>query len=297
MLLQHIWTNYSQFFPQLQDYQDLIEKVKLTPRIWNSDVKINDILKYLSWVLDLSINLIGLKYTKNPHSDTFKCTHTRPCFLPYYKYQNPYIRFCKAFRKKFQINILEFKTQPYIIDSASCNPILINQLPNFNFHYKSEPVTLHDIESILKQKPTETKSFSITLYSTSTYVKSCHTKVISENIVGHLPSDSKDTLHLFLMPHLHGSTFDVHVLEELTSKNIGFNQKNVYCNTHITEGKYEFKNPSQTNKEILNQDHCICEHPDTERYHTPNNKAFNPLGKTLKKSTYTYLYIKNPSCY
>jgi hypothetical protein len=134
MLLQHIWINYSQFFPQLQDYQDLIEIVKLTPRIWNSDVKTNDILKYLSLVLDLSINLIGFKYTRNPHSDTFKCTtHTRPCFLPYYKYQNPYIRFCKASRKGFQINILEFKTQPYIIDSESCNPILINQLPNFNF--------------------------------------------------------------------------------------------------------------------------------------------------------------------
>jgi hypothetical protein len=48
----------------------------------------------------------------------------------------------------------------------------------------------------------------------------------------------------------------------------------------MTEGEYEFKDPSETNKEILNQDHCICEHPDTERYHTPNNKTFGPLGET-----------------
>ena len=100
-------------------------------------------------------------------------------------------------------------------------------------------------------------------------MKSCHTKIISENIVGHLPSESEDTLHLFLMPHLHGYTFDVYVLEELTSKNIGFNQKNVYCNTHITEGKYEFKNPSQTNKEILNHFYYITIHKIVFQNHTP----------------------------
>jgi len=278
MLLQHIWVNYRQFHPQLQEYQELIEKVKLTPRVWNPAVKLNDFLKYLSWILGLSINLIGFKQTKNQHSVTFQCAHSQKCFLPYYKFQNPYIRFCKGSHQEFfQINILEYKSTYYSISSASCVPVLINQLSNFNFYYKSEPVTLHDINAILKQKPIE-KSFSIALYSTSSYVRSCHTKIISQNIIGHLQNSSEDILHLFLTPHLHGPTFDVFVLD-FSSNNITFNQKNVYCNTHITEGQYNFKSQTGPNKEIFNQEYCICEHPDTERYHAPNNKSFRNLGE------------------
>jgi len=277
MILQHIWISCRSFHPHLQEYQELIEKVKLTPRSWNPAVKLNQLLKYLTWLLGLSINLIAFKCTKNPHSDTFQCTHTKQCFLPYYKFQNPCIRFCHNSNKEFfQINILEVKSKYYSIPSTSCHPILINQLTNFNFHYRSEPVTLHDINAVLKQKPIE-KSFSIAIYSTTSYVKSCHTKVIRKNIIGHLQNNSDYILHLFLTPHLHGPSFDVHVLD-FSSDNILFNQKNVYSNTHMTEGKYDFKGNSRPNKELLNQEFCVCEHPDTERYHAPNNKTFKPLG-------------------
>jgi hypothetical protein len=277
MLLQHIWTNYKQFQPQLLEYQELIEKVKLTPRVWNSTVKLNDFLKYSSNILGLSINLIGFKETKNRHNDTFQCEHKKTCYLPYYKFQNPYIRFCST-KDVFQINILEFQSTYYSISSASCIPVLINQLSNFNFHYKSEPVTLHEINAILKKTSIENKSFSIALYSTSSFVKSSHTKVINNATIGYLQNESQDILHLFLTPHLHDPGFDVFVLD-LPSNNFTFNQKNVYCSPHKTEGKYHFKKHSQPNKEIFNQEYCICEHPDTERYHAPNNKTFKPLGK------------------
>lgn len=279
MLLQHIWFNRQQFCPQLQEYQELIEKVKLTPRIWNPGVEMHVFLKYLSWILNLSINLIGFKRTQTWQSDIFQCTHKRLCFLPYYKFQNPYIRFCQKTQKDFfQMNILEFQSQYYSISSSSCNPFLINQISNFNFCYKSEPVTLHDINSILKQKTID-KPFSIALYSTSSFVKSCHSKIITKHIIGHLQNNSENILHLFLTPHLHGPTFDVYVLE-LSTNNIAFNHKNIFSNTHITEGKYNFKLHSHPNKEILNQNYCICEHPDTERYHAPSNNSFKPLGKT-----------------
>jgi hypothetical protein len=283
----------------------------LSPRIWNPAVKLPDMLKYLTWTLGLSINLIGLKYNSTRYNDTFKCAHKRPCLLPYYKFQNTFARFNKESHKKFfQINILELSENNknnknnknsnnnnnsnnndnnnnnkkyYVISSTSCSPILINQQPNFDFHYESEPVTLHDINAILKQKPIEPKSFSITLYSTSSFVRSCHTKIITRSVVGHLPSNSDDkhnNLHLFLTPHLHDSTFDVQLLD-LTSKNIEFNPKNVYCNTHITEGKYDLKNTqSGPNKTMLNQEHCICEHPDTKKYHAPTKKTFKPLGES-----------------
>jgi hypothetical protein len=266
-----------QFQPQMKSYQDLVEKIKLTPRIWNPAIDLTTFLKHISWILGLTINLIGFKRTQTQHRDTFQCNHTEQCFLPYYKFQNPYIRFCQQSQKEFfQLNFLEYKSKYYIISSTSCQPLLINQLPNFDFRFKSEPVTLHDIDSILKHKHVE-KPFSIALYSTTKYVQSTHINTISKNVIGHLQNNSEHILHLFLIPHLHGPTYDIYVLE-LSTNNILFNRKNVFSNTHLTEGKYEFKSHSRPNKDMLNQNHCICEHPDTERFYTPNNKAFKPLG-------------------
>ena len=292
MLLQHIWVDCRSFFPQLQEYQELIEKIKLTPRIWNPAVKLHDILKYLSWMLNISVNLIGFKRTQAHHSNTFKCSHTQSCFLPYYKYQNPFIRFSRDYSCKnpLQINILEVKSEYFTISSESCHPLLINQVSNFNFYHNSQPVTLQDINDILKKNPME-KTFSIILYSTSSYVRSNHSKVISKHIVGHLPNNSEDILHLFLSPHLHGSTFDVYKLDFSSNNNITLNNKNLYHNTHITEGIYDFKTNLRANKEMLNQEHCICEHPDTERFHAPNNKSFRALGKL----SYRILHKNNAS--
>jgi hypothetical protein len=280
MVVQFIWTSFNkQIYPQLQEYQDLIEKIKLTPRQWDSHQTLNELLKYLSFILSISINLIGLKRTQTQHKDNFQCGHSRPCFLPYYKFQNAHIRFCQNYRTEnfFQINILQHKSNFFSISSASCNPLLINELPNFNFYHKSEPVTLQDINNILNQKPIE-KSFSIALYSTSSYVRSCHSKIISKHLVGHLQNNSDDTLHLFLTPHLHSSTFDIYKLDLSTTNNIAFNIKNIYSNTHKTEGKFSHKSNSRPNKDLLNQEHCVCEHQDTKRFHAPNNKSFKPLG-------------------
>ena len=278
MLLQHVWDHCSHFQPQMKQYQSLVEKIKLTPRIWNPAIDFTAFLKHVSWILGIPINLIKFRRKQTEHQDTFQCNHTKLCFLPYYKFQNPYIRFCQQSTNTFhQITFLEHKSKFYSISSTSCHPLLINQLPNFNFSFQSEPVTLPDIESILKHKHVE-KPFSIVLYSTPTYVRSQHITTINKNIIGHYNnSASKNILHLFLIPHLHGSTYDIYVLE-LPANNIMFNRKNVFSNTHLTEGKYEFKSNSRPNKDMLNQSYCICEHPDTERYHAPNNNTFKPLG-------------------
>lgn len=280
MLLQHVWDHCRQFQPQMKQYQSLVETIKLTPRIWNPTIDFIAFLKHISWILGIPINLIKFRRKQSEYQETFQCNHTKVCFLPYYKFQNPYIRFCQQSSNSFhQITFLEHKSKYYSISSTSCHPLLINQLPNFNFSFQSEPVTLHDIESILKHKHVE-KPFSIVLYSTPTFVRSQHIKSISKNIIGHYNNNNSESiLHLFLIPHLHGSTYDIYVLELPTNNNIIFNRKNVFSNTHLTEGKYEFKSNSRPNKDMLNQSYCICEHPDTERYHAPNNKTFKPLGK------------------
>jgi hypothetical protein len=265
--------------PQMQNYQDLVEKIKLTPRIWNPAVDLKSFIKHVTWILGLPINIIGLKRTQPEHKNIFQCNHTSSCFLTYYKFQNPYIRFCQKEQSNFSpLNVLEYKSKYYTISStSSCRPLLINQLPNFDFNFQSEPVTRHDIDSILKHKHIE-KSFSIVLYSTPTYVRTTHMKTISKHVIGQLQNNSKHSLHLFLTPHLQGPDYDICVLSVTSTNRMVFNRKNVFSNTHLTEGKYEFKSHSRPNKDMLNQDHCICEHPDTERYHTPNSKTFKPLG-------------------
>jgi len=297
LLLQHIWEQYMQHQPQMQNYQDLVEKIKLTPRIWNPAVDLTSFVKHLTWILGLPINLIGLKKTQTQHKEIFQCNHMGHCFLPYYKFQNPYIRFCQKRQKNdSQLNFLEYKSKYYAISSTSCQPLLINQLPNFNFYFQSQPVTLHDIDSILNHKHVE-KPFSIALYSTTTYVRSTHIKTISKHVIGNLQNNSEHILHLFLSPHLHGYGYDIYVLDLSSTGNIIFNRKNVFSNTHLTEGKYDFKSHSRPNKDMLNQNHCICEHPDTERYHTPNRKSFKPLGNFLnfytcvKNISYIYIFI------
>jgi len=71
----------------------------------------------------------------------------------------------------------------------------------------------------------------------------------------------------------------------------------MYILTHITEGQYNFKSQTGANKEIFNQEYCICEHPDTERYHAPNNKSFRHLGELKKCIKPKYLNLNIFSCY
>ena len=110
MLLHHIWVNYKHTCPQLQQYHELCQMIQLTPRIWNPNVKLHDLLKHLTWTLYISINLIGFKKKQPEHQDNFQCGHIYKCYLPYYKFQNPHVRLCQDHCKEFlQINILEYK--------------------------------------------------------------------------------------------------------------------------------------------------------------------------------------------
>jgi hypothetical protein len=264
----------------------MIEKIKLTPRIWNTNKKFTTHLRYISSILNIPINIIEFKRTAPRNYNTnFQCGHTKNCYFPVFKFQNPNIRFrllCET-NEIHQINILEFKSEYYFIASTSCAPLLINQQhSNFEFHYNSESVTLEEIKSILKNEPIAPKSFSIALYSTESYVKKNHTKIIQRFNIRFLESESSDMLHLFLTPHIDQPTFDIYKLEPFPS-NINFNLKNILSNTHLTEGEYIQKSSSRPNKTLLNQDYCICEHPDTGRYFTPSNitKSFKPLGASF----------------
>jgi hypothetical protein len=119
-------------------------------------------------------------------------------------------------------------------------------------------------------------------------VRKEHYHVLQKNIVGLFNNDqSNSIIHLFLTPHLSNGTFSVHpILKDQGKKTEDFNRKNIFSNTHIIEGNKIVQNNANVNKDLLNQDHCICEHPDTERYFSPNKKTFKNLASSANQKNF-----------
>ena len=58
-ILHHCWLN--RVSTKLQSFQELIELMKITPRTtWNKKTNIVHILKYLTWTLNVNVNLLLL---------------------------------------------------------------------------------------------------------------------------------------------------------------------------------------------------------------------------------------------
>jgi hypothetical protein len=282
--MQHLWIHHRQKACTFKNYQETIERVKLTPRAWNSSINIHQTLKYISWALGISINLIKFKSKHANLKKSYLCTHHDSiCYIPYYQFNNPFIKLSQINQSSpfCQINILEFKSKYYSIPSNSCHPILINKMPNFNF----DTVNKNEINQILQGKHVE-KAFMVGLYSTPSFVRTQNTNIIAQNLIGMLKNNSTQVIHLFITPHLDSSDFDVYQLETLNKLNYkNFNMKTNFSCTRPTEGNYNFKSTTEfTNKNILNQNHCVCEHPDTARYFAPTQHSFQSLGKNHKKN-------------
>lgn len=274
--MQHLWIHHRHNNCSFKTYQDFIERIKLTPRKWNSNSNINQTLKYLTWALGTSINLIKFKHKKNNQKNNFLCPHTSLCYIPCYQFHNPFIKLKQKNHSEFyQVNLLEFQSVYYSIPSNSCYPILINKAPNFNF----DTISKSDICNILQGNKIE-KNFMVGLYSTPSYVRTQYTNIISQNLIGILQNNSTTILHLFITPHLNGTDFDVYQLEIFNQlDHTSFHLINHLSCTRPTEGDPIFKSSERPNTKLLNQDNCVCEHPDTARYFAPTNKAFKSLGE------------------
>ena len=273
-MLQHIWI-HRQDGCSLSTYQEFIEKIKITPRQWNLSVNINQIMKYVSWVLGIPINMVKFKRKRPEHKMEFICSHQCHCYIPCYKFNNPYIKLCNLSRKEFlPINILEFQSKYYSIPAESCNPILINKQPSLQL----DNISKNDVRNILHGNPVKIP-FMVVLYSTPAYVRAIHTKIISQNVIKVLENNSSKMINLFITPRLNSDDFDVYQLESLSQNPKKFNKKNNFNCSRPTEGNPIFKSKDNLNKTLLNQDNCMCDHPDTDRYYAPNKRTFKPLGK------------------
>jgi len=236
-------------------------------------------LKHITFSLNVDVNLIGLKRSTN-NNHFYQCEHeSKICYFPFYKFQNVLTKLMFFEKASFYpVTIVEYNKKYYILNIPILNPLLISQHAEDPVIFEDTSITWQNIIDIICNKPVNF-SFSIKIYSAFSYVKKILSKNVNMVMIGEYEKNEK-TLHIFLTPQIGSTFFTMCQLKFLPSCEPHKNLKDMYCNPHIPEG--EPCSPLQGNiynPELLNQDYCVCDHSDTQRFHAPTNKAFKCLGK------------------
>jgi len=286
--MHYVWQKHQQH-QHCQDvtYCQYIDKIKLTPRIWNSKEKITRIFQHLTWTLNLNINIIGFKKLKRSY---FECSqHTSTCFFPYYVFQNTLVKLLRKQNAVNDINILVYKTKYYVMSQNDLKPFLINIPPSTPNNLPIIELTKDKILNIIQNKPVQLP-FNIQLYSTYYYINCKFIKSIQKNLIGYYQNDTNiTTFQLFLSPQLNfNQPFYLHILENINCPSFPTHLNNYFTNLPIKEGEKPYISKEQSSLELLNQDHCICAHPETKRIFIPSPQSFKPLASKYSQKYYLY---------
>jgi hypothetical protein len=270
--LQQIWLNHKKpgVISPYSNYYALVETLNRTPRMWNTSHGLLTTLKYISWTLNIDINVLGFKQAGMTHY----CPHAADYYFLCYIFQNTTLKLMRKSSYWKPIIILEYQKQYYIPQKYvpfPVQPCLIDQSP-------LTAVTLNDkisidhktISKILQNEPVDFP-ISLLIYTNYQYVKVTHTKEISKHIIKKYENPtSNHVLHLFLAPHLPTTTyststytFDLFQLTLIKDSGL-FHPNDILNYKHLTEGKSVYQTNSSKSGPLLNQDHCICDHPDME---------------------------------
>lgn len=283
-VLHHVWQRRLPSC-EFKSYQRLLEEVTFTPRTWNSNVQLNRVLKHISFKLGLDINIIGIKRWKNNSNTLGNCQlHINQwCDIPFYKFQNSLTKLLFPVSNNFcQINLFFYKQKYYVLTAIDhLKPFLIDRLPTTTITFNNTTIYPQDILSILKNPLSPNPyPFSVAVYTAFSFVKVKWTKQIKANLIGYNTSPEHTNIaYLFITPYFLTNSFSITVLDTFTDDVTQFNKKNIFCNPHITEGQPNKRGKEPLNQELLNQNHCVCEHPDTSQFLVPEEKLFRPLGK------------------
>lgn len=295
-LLHHIWNHQRNSLCLLENFQQLLDTIQFTNRCWNSKNDLTKTLLHITLRLNIDINLIGvILHTKIIDHPGIVTYNNKPV-LPYYKFQNPTIKLAFSHSSPFySVYMVQFKNQYFVVPSNLFQPILINLPQMENINHQNTVITTKHIYDIVKHT-SPPFPFSVILYSTYSYVTKHHTKKIQNSIVGFYQNsnDPEHTIHIFLSPHF--SSIRMSVLNwDLNTHHL--NIKNIYSHTRPTEGIKINGVIPHINRDLLNQNYCICEHPDTQRYELPNNINFKNLGMNLLSmritldTPHTFIYV------
>jgi hypothetical protein len=284
LLLPQIWTHHRTSACPFKNYQEMVEMIKLTTRQWNKEIVKQKIFKHVSTIFNVNINLIGFQ-----NSETLKekplCEHKKTCYIPIYKFQNPIVKLVLTKDNYFTpLHIIEYEKKFYIFNvllNPQFNPFLIKDKPVSNLIFAGEDISHSLIWDVLQSKPMK-KPFSIVIYSAYSLVNSFQTKRISSLPLGFYSAETETfpILYVFISPHLEQPTFETFQIFQNTKTSLP-NLKTIFSTTHLTEGEKVFQSSSNIDKDLLDQEFCICEHPDTKRFFSPDQATFNETFKNL----------------
>ena len=247
---------------------DLIEFITITPRTtWNSKVDVMHALKYLSWTLNVNINLFTICEKKNSlHKNKF---------VLQYHFQNTLVKVLRQQKDFPSIDIVTFEKKYYLLTTPNIFPTLINlpALPCITFNNIN--ITPDHVMSILKKCSKIDFSFTIKIFTSYSFIKH-NSKQLCTNMIGQYTNANKpnpETLFIFITPCLERSRFYMHQLKHVN--HAPFYKTYPYIISPINEGtKVNFKTTSLP--KTTNQKLCICQHEETQEMPLP--KKFNNLG-------------------
>lgn len=281
--MHRVWNHHRLPSCTYNEYQHMVEDLKFTPRVWNSEIDVNKVLKHFTWTLHIAITVCAARRMRD-NKNHFLCGHTQAtnqCFVPFVVFQNPLVDLLFTRTKSFSpIHVLKYQKNYYIVSSDQFRPVLINIPLTTSVIHQNFLVTPNEIQNLVRGCPTNIP-FPVAVYSSFTYVKEHFTAKIQEGLISFNQTSSQDDILNLFVTNFH-NTLKIGVLNN-TQLTRNFNKKNLYSNPRLTEGKsINFTTP-KINQDLLNQEHCVCEHPDTDRFCLPNKRSIKNLGKLFLK--------------
>lgn len=263
-LLHHIWIENPTQRPNTFD--ELVEKIKFTPRVWNKESDIVYMLKMFSWTLNININY--LRFSK-----TYSFCQKHKLYSLIYSFQNTLVKLLRKPHAFKDINLIFFQKKIYILNTQLTVPIVLTNLETPD---RSFIITKPEILKLLKKEPIDFP-FDVLIYSS--YCFGMIEKQQKENNIIKIYKSQdtivKDKVVIFITPNLTGHDFVVDIFKPLNA-DLPFNELNNLAQTRQTEGKTIHKKNPKIEKPN-NQDFCVCDHETTQNIF-PNTK-YKSLGK------------------
>jgi hypothetical protein len=148
------------------------------------------------------------------------------------------------------------------------------------------PISSFNVHDILMKQNIIDYPFNINFYTSYSYISQTYLKQINY-IGGYFQSKDLSTFHLFLSPDLQNNfkmcfiTFPATLTKNTTIQN--------YSLQHIVERKkIKLENKQNKVERVLNQESCICDHPQTQRIFLPANNSFKSLTSINSQKYFLY---------
>lgn len=274
-IIHQIWLSRTKA-SKLTEFSELVELIKHSPQIFDNKSNVLNVLTYITWNLNVNINIIGLKRSRN----FFKCTHlSSSCYFLFYIFQNPYVKLQRRVSEFSPINIIYFKRKYFFMPYTKNVPFLINILPLSFFVINDISFSKTEILQIIDNKEVHLP-LNLLIFTSYTYVRSKNSNKIIENIIGKHIFQLDEPFHcIFLTPHLIDDDFDISIINLNVNKRINELFINNYPSVNLKEGIHTLFGQRKINPSNISTEYCICENEKTKRLHLPTWKDYKHLGK------------------